>query len=960
MGHDEGNSPTATVIPAPDSSPPKRRPRRGDRRSRNRGSGSSVGHIARVEPKDEPKVGGEQDRNRRRARGTRWWYRLTGACPISLEPLRTLPHEPFELRAAGPRPGSVAGGVQCTSGDYYDPVVLAAYFVSSGSFFHPTSRRPVERPECERLDEHLNRHARLRATESPTAGGGAGGGQLVLRVADAFDRRHEYAVAQVGGARLANDRREAEAVLLSLFGQGPQPGGGVARRALPAEAVAAVMGASWPTRAYAGAAGTSGAAASSATGEHRRPVVISAGGSGVCAVGALRCGTLHTGSVHAGDAATCPPPTDALLAGDAATGPAPTDALVTSASGAVHTGLFTVVDDDMWPSQQLFTGAPAAGAGVNEDFPALPPPRRPAVGRPRAPTDADPHTPPAGLLASGGTNDGSAPGHPGAAQEEPVDPASHRRNALAVAFHRDLGSASSFAGAAAARFTAETLALARADPPLVARLEAALDDFLNGQKPRVALWPMHARERALTQELARAYRLATGVYAPEVRVATGGAPGAQQLRSVHLFRTEVCGWPGVRLSDAAAAPPRSQHDSGSGVVCGGDAAGGAGGGLDDPADAAAAAAMPARLRTDAAAVAAVSELQVWHAAVRSREAARQARAAEMRRWIVERCVSRAVRAAAARAAVRPEEEGGWSPGGVNGGAQGAVNAGSAGVNAGTAGVNAGSTGAFAHAASCRDAPTCAAPVAAAWRGGQRLALRREAAARAANAGSVASTFGGREGGADTEGEAHTCRQGRAGSPAAAGANTPTPSSAAPLTVACRRDPLSWGAVRRLIWSAPDEAAAHETLRSAGLPTYARRRALDITGPADACTRLAAGAEWHLQLVELLSQSAEPDGAADCAGLGPLPASLKLDAANPYAASAAAEMARARKAEEDEEARAHRAGQLTGLLPRDFLARQPRRWRKAQRTRGVADLVQPEEQTAGAKYRPGLLLWGVHF
>jgi hypothetical protein len=37
-----------------------------------------------------------------------------------------------------------------------------------------------------------------------------------------------------------------------------------------------------------------------------------------------------------------------------------------------------------------------------------------------------------------------------------------------------------------------------------------------------------------------------------------------------------------------------------------------------------------------------------------------------------------------------------------------------------------------------------------------------------------------------------------------------------------------------------------------------------------------------------------------------------------------------------------------------------KWRKAQRARGAADVIQAGEQTVGAKYRPGLLLWGVHF
>jgi len=144
----------------------------------------------------------------------------------------------------------------------------------------------------------------------------------------------------------------------------------------------------------------------------------------------------------------------------------------------------------------------------------------------------------------------------GAADEgvvERIDPAVLRRAALAGAFGREVGGASSFAAASAVRFTPETLSLARSLPSFVSKLEAALDAFLAGDTPRQPLWPMERRERLVVHELARAYQLATGEYEPECRAAPSGIMGGAQLKSVHLFRTATCGWPGMRLSDAAAA-----------------------------------------------------------------------------------------------------------------------------------------------------------------------------------------------------------------------------------------------------------------------------------------------------------------------------------------------------------------------------------------------------------------------
>ncbi|EOD24519.1 hypothetical protein EMIHUDRAFT_206484 [Emiliania huxleyi CCMP1516] len=74
--------------------------------------------------------------------------KLTDCDPISLEPLRRLRVEPFELAAS-----------EETSHSYFfDARLLASYLVSSGSFAHPISRRELTRDDCVRLDAHLRKH----------------------------------------------------------------------------------------------------------------------------------------------------------------------------------------------------------------------------------------------------------------------------------------------------------------------------------------------------------------------------------------------------------------------------------------------------------------------------------------------------------------------------------------------------------------------------------------------------------------------------------------------------------------------------------------------------------------------------------------------------------------------------------------------------------------------------------
>ena len=122
---------------------------------------------------------------------SRWWVTTLSTVedPISLEPLRTLRYEPFELKADP----SLAHG---TTSDWFDGEVLAAYLVSTATFVHPLSRRELTRAECVALDQYLTKHS-LQGTH----------------VTSVFEG------AKAGDATIAQHRAQAEAVLQSLFGR---------------------------------------------------------------------------------------------------------------------------------------------------------------------------------------------------------------------------------------------------------------------------------------------------------------------------------------------------------------------------------------------------------------------------------------------------------------------------------------------------------------------------------------------------------------------------------------------------------------------------------------------------------------------------------------------------------------------------------------------------------------------
>jgi hypothetical protein len=75
-----------------------------------------------------------------------WWKSLGGEeCPITLEPLSTLPYPPFALRSG-----------QTIS--YFDGLALASYIVSRGMFQNPLTRQELTREDCLRLDDYLEEY----------------------------------------------------------------------------------------------------------------------------------------------------------------------------------------------------------------------------------------------------------------------------------------------------------------------------------------------------------------------------------------------------------------------------------------------------------------------------------------------------------------------------------------------------------------------------------------------------------------------------------------------------------------------------------------------------------------------------------------------------------------------------------------------------------------------------------
>lgn len=136
----------------------------------------------------------------------RWWSKLRGSDPITLDPLRKLNAAPFKLKAG-------EGSRVC---HYFDAEVLAQYLVSSGQFCHPITRRPLSRKECGALDKHLK-------------SSGLDACAIVTRKYDLVleQKKKEEANGDAQGApstdeeRRSNREEEARELLEQLYVEGP-------------------------------------------------------------------------------------------------------------------------------------------------------------------------------------------------------------------------------------------------------------------------------------------------------------------------------------------------------------------------------------------------------------------------------------------------------------------------------------------------------------------------------------------------------------------------------------------------------------------------------------------------------------------------------------------------------------------------------------------------------------------
>ena len=146
---------------------------------------SAAGGAAGVSPPVPPPVGLSQA-----SLGDRWWGAVEDDDPISMEPIAELKYPPFNLKELpedeeesnaqdGPGGSGAGGGSQSvvngsrienregsksggSSGSdvkfWFDGRLLAHWLVSTGIFLHPTTRQPVSRRTCARLDAYLARH----------------------------------------------------------------------------------------------------------------------------------------------------------------------------------------------------------------------------------------------------------------------------------------------------------------------------------------------------------------------------------------------------------------------------------------------------------------------------------------------------------------------------------------------------------------------------------------------------------------------------------------------------------------------------------------------------------------------------------------------------------------------------------------------------------------------------------
>ena len=89
---------------------------------------------------------------------SRWWSILTDECPITLEPLSTLPYPPFRLGgggSSGDHDGSNNASATCM---YFDGLALPSYCVSRATFTNPLTREELTWDDCVRLDDYLEEY----------------------------------------------------------------------------------------------------------------------------------------------------------------------------------------------------------------------------------------------------------------------------------------------------------------------------------------------------------------------------------------------------------------------------------------------------------------------------------------------------------------------------------------------------------------------------------------------------------------------------------------------------------------------------------------------------------------------------------------------------------------------------------------------------------------------------------
>ena len=148
--------------------------------------------------------------------------------PISLEPLAELGYPAFDLPAARERGlGSPLSRAQAGPPQWFDAKVLSAYLVSTGSFTHPLSRRPVERAECLTLDTFIRRHRLGRPVVTTAYDHRPGAGEA--------DAPAPVASGEGGGEQQQAERRAEATVLLTAIFEVGETG---RRRAPAAEAAA--------------------------------------------------------------------------------------------------------------------------------------------------------------------------------------------------------------------------------------------------------------------------------------------------------------------------------------------------------------------------------------------------------------------------------------------------------------------------------------------------------------------------------------------------------------------------------------------------------------------------------------------------------------------------------------------------------------------------------------------------